>query len=170
MCIWKSPEGQTRSCQQLLLDYTHARTRWDSQVEEGAGRTQAGRGELARAPPTEHGGHHSCHQCHHHWWGAGRRTAPPGEGLRSRQCRPSVGTYQVITEGLHSGLHNHVLHCRHLLLDGPFLHLAEQLQDDGRARKMKPQPAPSPSPPSHSAPTSRSTEGTHSPSEDKNTD
>lgn len=127
MCIWKSPEGQTRRCQQLLLDYMHARTRWDSQVEEGAGRTQAGRGELPRAPPTEHGGHH--------WSGAGQSTPPPGEGLRSRQCRPSVGTYQVITEGLHSGLHNHVLHCRHLLLDGPFLHLAEQLQDDrGRGR------------------------------------
>lgn len=97
--------------------------------------------------------------------GGGRGRAPllQGKGCTAGGARPSAGAYQVIAEGLQSGLHNHVLHGHHLLLYGPFLHLTEQLQDNSQEQKMRPQQRPSPSPLSHSAPTSRSTECTQSP-------
>lgn len=97
-------------------------------------------------------------------WHGGRGGAPllQGKGCTAGGARPSAGAYQVVAEGLQSGLHNHVLHGHHLLLDGPFLHLTEQLQDDSREQKIRPQQRPSPSPLSHSAPTSRSTECTQS--------
>lgn len=49
----------------------------------------------------------------------------------------TAGTYQVITQGLHSGLHDHILHCHHLLLNSLFLHIIEQLQGQHNRRKEK---------------------------------
>lgn len=51
-----------------------------------------------------------------------------GAGQTSGMHRFLAGAYQVITQGLHRGLHDHILHCHHLFLDGLFLHFTEQLQ------------------------------------------
>ena len=51
--------------------------------------------------------------------------------------------YQVVAQRLHRGLHNHILHCHHLLLDGLLLHFIKQLQKTkAEKQKMKEQPRP----------------------------
>ena len=52
--------------------------------------------------------------------------------------------YQVVAQRLHRGLHNHILHCHHLLLDCLLLHFIKQLQKTkAEKQKMKEQPRPS---------------------------
>lgn len=129
-----------------------AHVQWDMLVEEGEPEHTRGR-EVLGASARSH--------LQSATTGSGRSTPPPGDRVYGPRARPAAGAYQVITQGLHRGLHNHVLHGHHLLLNGPFLHLTEQLQDKGRGRKMKPQKRPSPSAAGHLAPTSRTTEHTH---------
>lgn len=81
--------------------------------------------------------------------------AGPASGLaagRSPFTGPWAGAYQVVTQRLHRGLHNHVLHCHHLLLDGLLLHFVKQLQKSKAGKqKMKAQQKPSSALPSHLA-------------------
>lgn len=53
-------------------------------------------------------------------------------------CSQSTGStgcvYQVVTQVLYGGLHNHVFHCRHLCLNSLFLYLIKQLQNSKRQK------------------------------------
>lgn len=67
-----------------------------------------------------------------------QRRGPFLQGREEVRC-----LYQVVAQRLQCGLHNHILHCHHLLLDGLLLHFIEQLRKTKTEKQqMKEQPRP----------------------------